>query len=204
MHLSRQNILDGFADLGTSARAAGKIIDLAVYGGSCLMLVSNFRDASQDVDAVASTDQVFIDRIASEIAVRRGWPLDWLSDGVRVYLSPNVEPPDEHTLFGTYPSEREPGLRVYVPTPEYLLAMKLMALRIDASEGEKDKADIENLIRILGIGNKQALIDLAARYYPEAKVSAKLILAAGEIIRSAAGKKELDHVAPQFLDRRGS
>ena len=203
MRLSRQDILDGFADLGTAAHAAGKIIDIAVYGGSCLMLVSNFRDASQDVDAVASTDQVFIDRIASEIAVRRRWPLDWLSDGVRVYLSPNVEFPDEHTLFGTYPSERAPGLRVYVPTPEYLLAMKLMALRIDASEGNKDKADIENLILILGIESEQALIGLAARYYPEANVSAKLILAASTIVRSSARKRQLDDVAPQFLDRRG-
>ena len=70
-------------------------------------------------------------RIARDIAIQRGWPEDWLNDGVRTYLSPNVEAPDVHLLTGTYPSEDRPGLRVYVPRPEYMLAMKLMALRVD-------------------------------------------------------------------------
>lgn len=199
MHFTREDLVEGLGDLGSAAVSAGKIIDLAVYGGSCLMLVSNFRQASQDVDAVASTDQRFIDGAAAEIAIRRGWPRDWLNDGVRTYLSPNVEAPDDLAWAATYPDERTPGLRVYVPTAEYMLAMKLMSLRIGGVEGEKDRGDIDKLIAVVAIATPEALVALAARYYPEARVSSKLRAAAAELIMSAA--KESDGEAPRYLDR---
>src|SRR5579864_5466478 len=122
---------EALGELGRIAYEAGRIIDIAIYGGSCLLLVSNFRLATRDVDAVAAEDQSFADEAAAMIAVRRGWPRDWLNDGVRTYLSPLVEGFEQHALFHTYPSEEQPGLRVFVPTAEYLLAMKLMALRLD-------------------------------------------------------------------------
>jgi hypothetical protein len=82
------------------------------------MLVSNFRIATADVDAVATEDQAFIDRAAQLIASRRGWPCDWLNDGVRTYLSARVDGFEQHMLFHTYPSEERPALRVFVPTAE--------------------------------------------------------------------------------------
>ena len=120
---------------------------------------------------------------------------------MRVYLSPNVEAPDDHSLVGTYPSERTPGLRVFVPTAEYMLAMKLMALRIDEVQNYKDRADIENLIVIVGIKSRAALIDLAARYYPDARASPKLILSADRILTDAL--RETRDEAPRYLDRGG-
>ena len=73
------------------------MIDIAVCGGSCLRLVSNFRIAIADVDAVAAEDQGFLDTAAQTVASRRGWPRDWLNDGVRTYLSPQVEGFAQHT-----------------------------------------------------------------------------------------------------------
>lgn len=201
MRFTRDDMIAGLHDLGVAAAAADRIIDLAVYGGSCLMLVSNFRNASQDVDAVARTDQPFIDRIATEIAARRGWPSDWLNDGVRTYLSPNVEVPEDHALIGTFPDERTPGLRVYVPTAEYMLAMKLMSLRIGAIESGKDKSDIDNLIALIGVKTKSQLIALATKYYPEARVSSKLRVAADRLLADAAGLSERE--TPRYLDRSG-
>ena len=86
--LTAAAIQDAFMELGTLARNEGKIIDLAVYGGSALMLASNFRIATRNVDAVALADQGFVDRLAAKIGARRGWTHDWLNDGVRVYVSP--------------------------------------------------------------------------------------------------------------------
>jgi len=129
---------DALTELGQLAHEAGRVIDVAVYGGSCLMLVSNFRIATADVDAVAADDQSFLDSAAQTIAERRGWPSDWLNDGVRTYLSPLVDGFEQHELFRTYPSEQTPGLRAFVPTPEYMLAMKLMALRLDPGGGRND------------------------------------------------------------------
>jgi len=116
--LTAQDLHDAFMELGTRARREGKIIDLAIYGGSALMLASNFRVATQDVDAVANDDQGTVTRLAEEVACARNWPRDWLNDGVRTYLSPQVDGLREHhALFRTYPSEQAPGLRVFVPTP---------------------------------------------------------------------------------------
>jgi hypothetical protein len=102
---------EALTELGQLAHQAGQVIDIAVYGGSCLMLVSNFRVSTADVDAVAAVDQGFLDIAAQTVAARRGWPRDWLNDGVRTYLSPQVEGFAQHTLFRTYPNEQAPGLR---------------------------------------------------------------------------------------------
>src|SRR6266700_1406754 len=94
--LTRDALQQAFTELGTLARAEGKVIDLAVYGGSALMLASNFRETTRDVDGVVGADQSLIDRLAATVASSRGWPADWLNDGVRTYLSPNVEGVNEH------------------------------------------------------------------------------------------------------------
>lgn len=52
--LTNTDLHDAFMELGSRARREGKVIDLAIYGGgSALMLASNFRVATQAVDAVA-------------------------------------------------------------------------------------------------------------------------------------------------------
>jgi|HubBroStandDraft_6_1064221.scaffolds.fasta_scaffold532520_2 hypothetical protein len=171
-----EHLADAFNELGRLAHDAGRVIDIAVYGGSCLMLVSNFRAATADVDAVAAHDQAFLDQAAQTIAARRGWPRDWLNDGVRTYLSPLVEGFEHHTLFRTYPAEDMPGLRVFAPSAEYMLAMKLMALRVDPASDRNDLDDILNLLLVVGLGDKADILAFAARFYPEARVSGKLAL----------------------------
>ena len=69
-------------------------------------------------------------------------------------------------------------------------------------DGSKDKSDIENLIAIVGIGSREDLIAHAARYYPEARVSAKLILAAEQLILDANRDTDAD-ATPRYLDRSG-
>lgn len=131
------------------------------------MLVSNFRIATADVDAVAAVDQNFIDTAAQTIAARHNWPRDWINDGVRTYLSPQVEGFAQHTLFRTYPNEQAPGLRVFVPTAEYMLAMKLMALRIEEGTSRNDLEDILNLMQVTGIKQKADIVQFAAAFYPK-------------------------------------
>jgi hypothetical protein len=46
-------LADALDELGQIAHEAGSVIDVAVYGGSCLMLVSNFRISTADADAVS-------------------------------------------------------------------------------------------------------------------------------------------------------
>ncbi len=201
--LTDQDLHDAFMELGTRARWEGKVIDLAIYGGSALMLASNFRVATQDVDAVVEGSQDTITRLAEDIARSRNWPSDWLNDGVRTYLSPHVSGLQEHhALLRAYPLEQEPGLRVFVPSPEYMLAMKLMAMRIDPSGDKSDVADILNLLDVVGFTTQEDVIDFAASFYPEAKISARLRLGIRELWRAKDNPtQEGRHATPSYLGR---
>jgi len=201
--LTVQDLHDAFMELGVHARRAGKVIDLAVYGGSALMLASNFRVATEDVDAVVEGDQSTIVSLAEDIARSRGWPRDWLNDGVRTYLSPQVDGLQEHhALFRAYPSEQEPGLRVFVPSPEYMLAMKFMAMRLDPTGAKSDLADILNLLDIVGLTTPEDAIDFAAAFYPEARISARLHLGIRALWRMKDRQtQEGQHGAPTYLGR---
>src|SRR5262249_32567075 len=203
MAFTKDDLATAFRELGELAVQAGKVIDLAIYGGSALMLVSNFRDTSWDVDAGASPDQSFIHQAAATVGRKRGWTPDWLNDGVRTYLSPPAESTDAHELFATYPDETRPGLRVYVPTAEYMLAMKLMALRIDTGNG-KDLDDILSLMQIVGLKTKNEIVETAARFYPEAKISGKLRLGLDYVWQAYQARlAEQRHEPPQYLGRGG-
>jgi hypothetical protein len=200
MAFTKDDLATAFRELGEQA---GKVIDLAIYGGSALMLVSNFRDSSWDIDAVASPDQNFIREAAATVGQKHGWAPDWLNDGVRTYLSPLAEDTHAHELFATYPDETRPGLRVYVPTAHYMLAMKLMALRIDTGGG-KDLDDILSLMEVVGLKTKSDIVEAAAKFYPEAKISGKLRLGLDYVWQAYQARlAEHRHEPPQYLGRGG-
>lgn len=67
-------------------------------------------------------------------------PADWLNDAVKGFLG-------AHATFD--PFLELPNLRVYVARTDYLLAMKCMAMRLDA--GVSDGADVQFLLRALDI-----------------------------------------------------
>lgn len=187
--------------LGEEAVAAGKIIDITVYGGSSLVLATNFRVSTKDVDAVVQADERFLREATVRVGERLGLPEGWINDGVKTYLAPNDD--TAKTLFGTYPDETRPGLRVYVPTPEYLLAMKLMAMRIDAPSGAKDLDDILNLMSILGLKRKEDIVSLAAQFYPEVRASAKIVLAIDSLWQEKQKHDRQTADAPTWNPRRG-
>ena len=173
--LTRDLLEDAFTELGRRALGEGKTIDLAVYGGSALILATNFRAATADVDAVAQLDQATVDRLAGDIARERNWSADWLNDGVRTFLSPNVASVEaHHHLFRAYPDEANQGLRVFVPSVEYMTALKLAALRKDPVRGEKDRDDIKNLLAICNITTADAAMDFVAKFFPEYERTSRL------------------------------
>ncbi len=187
---TREDIESAFAELGKLAHSEAKVVDLAVFGGVAMMLTFPARPATHDVDAVALSDGSFIRKAVQEIAASRGWPDDWLNDAVKGFLSPLQREPDSLTLFRTYPSEQEPGLRVFVARPEYLLAMKCIAMRIDTLDAAPDIADIEILVRHLDITKAVQVLDIVAQYYPNERIPAKTQFGVEEIIERIGGRQE--------------
>src|SRR6185437_2001235 len=111
-------------ELGRRSFEAGRTVEIAIYGGSALLLTLNRQVSTSDVDAVFERDKAFIQKLAAGMAAEFGWDENWLNDGVKGWLSASDADPGVKPLFRTYPSEEQPGLRVFVPKPEYLFAMK--------------------------------------------------------------------------------
>jgi hypothetical protein len=61
---------------------------------------------------------------------------------------------------------------VCVPSAEYLLALKLKAIRVtDPLRGETERLDILNLMQVLGISTADEAIALLGKYFPVSAAS---------------------------------
>jgi hypothetical protein len=175
--LNRDAVLDAFDRIGRAAVEAGIKLQIAVYGGSALMLASNFRFATEDVD-VSELERPLPDwlaKVVHEIAERNHWPQEWFNDGVAFHLSLLADRSADHLEFGTFPRDgTPPGLVVSVPSAEYLLALKLKAIRVtDPLRGETERLDIVNLMQVLGISTADEAIALLGKYFPVSAASSE-------------------------------
>jgi hypothetical protein len=135
-----------------SAKIKGEI---TIYGGAVMCLVYNARPATKDVDAIfkpVSEMRVLINRIAE----RNGLPPDWLNDGLKGFL---VSHP-QRILFDLS------CLKVFVPEPDYLLAMKAMSARADTY----DQTDVRILIDVLGLKDSTEVFAILEKYYPHEQI----------------------------------
>src|ERR1700726_1743993 len=173
----RDALLDAFDRIGRAAILAGTKLQIAVYGGSALMLASNFRFATEDVDVSELEHPLpgWLATVVDKIAKENGWQEGWFNDGVAFHLSPLADRALDHLEFGTFPREDSPpGLVVSVPSAEYLLALKLKAVRVtDPVRGETERLDILNLMQVVGISTAEEAIALLGRYFPVSAASEK-------------------------------
>jgi len=169
----RDTLVKALKELGRRCHAAGRVVEIAIYGGSAMLLTMAYRPATRDVDAVFEKDRNFLRRLAAEMAEEYDWDADWLNDGVKGWLSEVERDPDAKRFIGTYPSEDEPGLRVFVPKPEYLFAMKCRAMRIGGLDTSEDIDDIKRLAEAIGIKTAAEAMAIVESYYPRHQIEPK-------------------------------
>jgi hypothetical protein len=184
--LTKDDIVRGLRKLDAKAKASAVIVDMAVYGGAALALVFDLRQATRDVDAVVHGAPDFLRRAVAEVADEEGWPVDWLNDGVKGFLS-HVEQLQALNLFQ---ASTEGGVRLYVPVPEYLFAMKCMAMRPEGIEGSRDIADIEALADHAGIADVAGALSLVEAFYPSAHIPPKVRFGVEEIMARVIARRE--------------
>jgi len=103
--------------------------------GSALMLASNFRFGTEDVDiAELETWPDWLTQVVTSIADRNGGSPDRLNDVVTFHLSPLAVPARDLIAFGTFPLRSDStGITGFAPSARYMLALKLKALRVSLS-----------------------------------------------------------------------
>jgi len=184
----RNELLDAFDEIGKAAVANETQLHLAVYGGSALMLASNFRFSSEDVDVSELPKPLpsWLVTTLDGIAARHGWSLDWFNDGVVFHLSRTATLTGDHLEFGSFPRHGgQPGLLVYVPSAQYMLALKLKAVRVlDPTKGRQESEDIRNLLQVLGITDPAAAVQIMGLYFPRsAEDSSKQLFLLKQIMK---------------------
>jgi hypothetical protein len=153
--MTTQEIEQYLSELSGELGALGVKGEICLYGGAVMCLVYQARPSTKDVDAVFQpTSQM---RAAAErVAQAHGLRDDWLNDAVKGYV---VEHP-QRILFDF------PALKVYVPEPDYLLAMKTLAARVDTA----DKGDILFLIELLKLHSADEVLVILEKYYPRQQI----------------------------------
>lgn len=178
-HLDRSRLIEALDRLGRDLSRRGVFVELAIYGGSAIMLQFEWRRSTEDVDAVVREgyDEAALAPSVKSVAEHMGLDVDWLNNAVGMF-TPLYEEDSLFEISGTYPTGSNPGLRVLLAKPHYLLAMKLHALR-SLDRDERDMEDARALASHLGITDETQLHDLYASIHDEAPAP----LAAGRFAR---------------------
>ena len=164
--LTQEEILAALRALSNKLGREGVIGEICLFGGTVMVLAFTARLSTKDVDALFQPAQM-IREFARQIAVEQHLSTDWLNDGVKGFISARHE-----TTAGNLP--QLPHLRLTMPVPEYLLAMKCMASRISgASDEPTDVTDIVFLIRHLKLNSAKDVLDLVGQYYPSNRIPVK-------------------------------
>ena len=164
--LTQEQILAALRALSDELGKQGVTGEVCLFGGTVMVLAFTARLSTKDVDALFHPTQT-IRELARRIADEQHLPANWLNDGVKGFVSSRHE-----TTAGNLP--QFPHLRLTMPVPEYLLAMKCMAARIGGTTDEpSDVADITFLIRHLKLKSAKEVLDLVGEYYPANRIPVK-------------------------------
>jgi Nucleotidyltransferase of unknown function (DUF6036) len=167
-----------FELLNEELRESGTEGELFLVGGAVMCLAYAARPSTQDVDALFRPSAE-VRQAAARVAVRARVNPDWLNDGVKGFMS-------AHGDYAEYLALDH--LRVMVAQPEYLLAMKCLAMRIGAEFHDED--DVRYLLRHLDIRSFERAVEIITKYYPLERFPQKTLYALGELLPKPAESSE--------------
>jgi Nucleotidyltransferase of unknown function (DUF6036) len=172
--LTQNDLRRLFELLNDELRRSGTRGELFLVGGAVMCLAYAARPSTQDVDALFRPPAQ-VREAAARVAARAKVKADWLNDGVKGFVSAQGE-------FA--PFLELDHLRVMVALPEYLLAMKCLAMRIGAEFHDED--DVRYLLRHLDIRTQERALAVITKYYPLERFPQKTLSALAELLPHSA------------------
>ena len=170
MALTQNDLRRLFELLNDELRRSGTRGELFLVGGAVMCLAYAARPSTQDVDALFRPPAQ-VREAAARVAARAKVRADWLNDGVKGFVSAQGE-------FA--PFLELDHLRVMVALPEYVLAMKCLAMRIGAEFHDED--DVRYLLRHLDIRTQDKALAVITKYYPLERFPQKALYALAELL----------------------
>ena len=169
MEFSRLDIERLFVRLNEELERREITGEVYVVGGAVMCLVFGARASPRDIDAFFRPAKE-VRAAALAVAAAAGLPGDWLNDAVKGYMSSE----EFHRYLDLS------NLRVLTASPEYLLAMKCLAMRL--GEGFHDQDDARFLLRYLNLTDHREALEVVTRYYPRERFPQKALDALEELL----------------------
>lgn len=166
--MDRSAIGDVLHELSDRLAERGVRGEMFLLGGAAMALAYSTRRSTSDLDAVVEPKRVIYE-MAESIGRERDLPPNWLNDSVKGLL-PGADP-NARVLLDL------PGLRVTIPSPRYLLAMKLMASRI-----ERDEDDIRLLLGLCAIRTVDEALSVLHDLYGNRPIEPKVQYLVAELL----------------------
>jgi hypothetical protein len=168
--LTAERIRELFELLNQRLAAEDVVGEVYLVGGAVMCLAFAARPSTADVDAVFVPKET-VRRLARRVGADAGVDAGWLNDAVKGFLSDRGE-------FSQWLELSH--LKVFVPVPEYLLAMKCLAFRLGPEFHDED--DVRYLLRFLNLERAEDALAIVERYYPAERVPVKTRLALQELL----------------------
>jgi hypothetical protein len=153
--MDRQEIVELLQELNDELASLDVVGEACLYGGAVMCVVYQARPSTKDVDAIfqpTSQMRQAVERVAERHDLRP----DWLNDAVKGFVVQHAQ----RILFDL------PHLKVYVPEPDYLLAMKTLAARVEGTDPE----DVRFLIELLDLNSAEEVFAILEKYYPRQRI----------------------------------
>jgi hypothetical protein len=171
--MTQEEILRALQALNDDLVQQGIKGEIGIVGGAAMVLAFNAREATRDVDAVFQPSSK-MRAAAMRVAKAHGLPDDWLNDAAKGYMPADTQP--RSILLDL------PGLSVWLPPPQYLLAMKAIAARFDSNDAQ----DLRVLIQHLGLRRVDEVLEVVEAYYPRNQIPPKTQFFLEELFESAS------------------
>lgn len=149
--MDRSEIIGALTALASELERRDVVAEMYVVGGAAIALAFDERRATRDIDAVFEPKDVVYEAAAT-VAEKLDLPGGWLNDAVKGFL--------EGDDPAAAPVLDLPGLRCLAASPETLLALKVLAHRVN-----EDEADLRLLAGALGLETADEVLAIAERTY---------------------------------------
>lgn len=153
-----------------------------MVGGAAMSMAYNHDRVTRDVDALF-VPAPKMREVIELVGERNDLEYDWLNDGAKGFMPGND--PNAQTVYSSS------SLTVYVPSREYLLAMK-----VHSGRGERDYNDAIHLTKQLGYTRAEQIEQLLVKYYDK-QVQIRHRYIAMEVISQATGTHTLHSTQQQ-------
>ena len=168
--LSKADIRRLLELLNEELRQAGTVGEVFLVGGAVMCLAYGARASTRDVDAFFRPPEK-VREAAARAAIKAGIDAHGLNDAVKGFMSAQGE-------FAPYLELDH--LRVMTAQPEYLLAMKSLAMRIGAEF--HDEEDVRFLLRLLDVPSYEHALRIITKYYPLERLPQKTLHALEDLL----------------------